>query len=143
MPAAIIAYGSLLPMALAVVLIPFNEPFGIAGADLSVGLIGYSSLLLAFLAGTRFGQTVRVTGVTITALATAIPVVVAVVTLFIPQTAAAGLLATAFAAQGAWDVWSADQSRLPRWYGRLRLQTTPIAVLILVGAVVALGSGAG
>ena len=46
------------------------------------------------------------------------------------------------AAQGAWDVWSADRARLTAWYGRLRLRTAPIAVLILAVAVVLLAPSA-
>ena len=45
------------------------------------------------------------------------------------------LLAAATAGQGAWDVWSAEAGLAPSWYGRLRLQLTVAATLILVATL--------
>jgi hypothetical protein len=138
--ASVFAYGALLPMAVGVVLIASNGIGSLGRADVTTGFLAYAALLLAFHAGTRFGHALRVTGVTVAVIASGAPLVAAFVSLWLPDRLAAGLLALAFAAQGAWDVWSADRARLTAWYGRLRLRTAPVAVLLLVAAVVLLSS---
>ncbi len=140
--AAAFAYASLAPMLLGLILIATNGIGGWTRSDITAGLLAYAALLLAFHAGTRFGHSLRVTGVTVAVTASGAPVLVAFVSLWLPDRPAAGLLALAFAAQGAWDVWSADRAQLTPWYGRLRLRTAPIAVLLLVAAVVLLSAEA-
>ena len=46
----------------------------------------------------------------------------------------------AHAAQGLWDVWSADGIRLPAWYGGLRARTTPLTVMLLIAGFFAGGN---
>jgi len=139
-PTAIaLSYGSLLPIAALVVLVatatdraPFVEALAL-----------YVTVLVTFLGGVRWGAAMRAdagrsAGLAFTILAPA----VAAMALFIPAAAAAGLLAATLAAQGAWDVWSGERGRLPFWYGRLRARTAPVAVVLMVVAVVLLAGDA-
>ncbi len=136
--AAIFAYASLLPLAVGVALIATHGVGSMSAEDVSQGFLAYAALLLAFHAGTRFGHSLRASSVTVAVVATGAPVVVAFVSLWLADPLAAGVLALSFAAQGAWDVWSADRAQLTPWYGRLRLRTAPVAVLLLAAAVVLL-----
>lgn len=134
--AAGLSYAALLPLAALLV------PVAMAGTeepDTAIVFIGYGALLLSFLAGIRWGQAMRTdAGRTAGLAAAALPALAGWLALLAPPIAAAGILAAAFAAQGAWDVWSAEASRLPVWYGRLRLRTTPITVALLVAALLVL-----
>lgn len=129
------AYGSLLPLAIGLVIIAAGGVGGFSADDAATGFLSYAALLLCFFAGARFGHALRVTGASVAATATALPVGIALLSLFLPDAVASGLLAVAFAGLGAWDVWSADRAQLTAWYGRLRFRTTPIAVLALIGGV--------
>lgn len=140
--ASVFAYASLAPLAIGLILIATDGVGGLDRADVAQGFLAYAALLLAFHAGTRFGHSLRASGVTVAVLASGAPVVVAFISLWLSEQLAAGLLALAFAAQGAWDVWSADRAQLTPWYGRLRLRTAPLAVLLLAAAVVLLAPSA-
>lgn len=137
--AIVVGYGSLVPLALGLIAILIGGIGTLTKADFSNGFIAYASLLLTFFAGARFGHALRVTGTSVAAALTIAPVIVALVALYLPDQIAAGILAVAYAAQGAWDVWSADRAALAAWYGRLRLRTTPIAVLLLASGVFVFG----
>ena len=142
LPAAILAYGSLAPLAAALILILTDGLDVVDAADAVAGLVAYAALLLSFLAGARFGSALRVTGAPMAVLITAVPIAAAMASMLIPSKAAVALLAAGLAAQGAWDVWAAERARLPDWYGRLRLRTTPIAVLVLIVGFVVIDGGA-
>ncbi|MCW5697090.1 MAG: DUF3429 family protein [Bauldia sp.] len=140
-PAAIaLSYLSLLPIIVLVVLVAVAED----RAGYADALILYVVLLVTFLAGIRWGHAMRADAARSEGLAlTVVAPLAAGAALFIPQAVAAGLLAAILAAQGAWDVWSAERGRLPFWFGRLRARTTPVAVVAMVAAVILLAAEAG
>ena len=135
-----IAFAALVPLGLALIVVAIDGIGGLTAETAGTAFIAYAALLLTFFAGARFGHALRAAGVTVAAAATALPVIVALASLYLPDRIAAGILAVAYAGQGAWDVWSADRAQLAAWYGRLRLRTTPIAVLLLIAGVFVLGS---
>lgn len=140
--AMVLCYLSLLPIAVLLVLAITAD----AGTDreaLAEALLLYVTMLVTFLAGIRWGNAMRADAARSDGLAvTILAPLVAGAALFVSQGAAAGLLAATLAAQGAWDVWSAERGRLPLWYGRLRARTTPVAVVLMVAAVILLAAAA-
>ncbi|MHA1559367.1 MAG: hypothetical protein ACTSWI_01680 [Alphaproteobacteria bacterium] len=132
-----IAFGSVIPLALNLAAIFWGGIGRFTESEAAIGFVGYAGLLLVFIAGARFGHSVRASrasGVIVAAAAMA----AALASIYLPAQIAAGVLAAAHAGHGAWDVWSADRALLPAWYGRLRLQTTLVAVPLLVVGVFAL-----
>ena len=132
-----IAVGSVIPLALNLAAILLGGVGRLTESDAAIGFVGYAGLLLIFIAGARFGHGMRVNGASGVAVASA-AAAAALSSLYLPAQIAAGVLAAALAGHGAWDVWSADRAQLPAWYGRLRLQTTLVAVPLLAVGVFAL-----
>jgi len=89
-----------------------------------------AALLLAFLAGVRFAR--GLAGEPRLAILAAATALAGFGATLLPAGLALLVLAFLHAAQGMWDVWSADGVRLPAWYAGLRARTAPLAVAILV-----------
>lgn len=130
-PAAAFAlYVLLAPMAVLVVALlaggvgPLDEG---AARD---ALLWLGAVMLAFLAGARFGR--GLAGSPRSIVLAAIPALAGWAALLLPAAPGLLVLALAHAAQGMWDVWSVDGIRLPAWYAGLRARTAPIAVVLLV-----------
>ena len=135
-----IGLGALVPLALSLASILFGGVGGFTESEAATGFVAYAGLLLVFIAGVRFGRGLRVNGAPgVTVAASAL--LAAIASIFLPAQIAAGVLAAGHAGHGAWDVWSADRAQLPGWYGRLRFQTTLVAVPILVAGVFVLEGG--
>jgi hypothetical protein len=139
--AALIAYAGLGPMVAGFIVV-FAGGIGAVGRDTALAILTrYAAVALTFLAGIRWGTAIRLAGGTqdiLAILAGPLIVLLAWIATLLPAPAALGLLAAGFAAQGAWDVWTADLGRLPAWYGGLRLRLTLIAVGLLVLTLFAL-----
>lgn len=98
-------------------------------------LLWLGAILLAFLAGVRFGR--GIAGSPRLLLLAAVPPLAGWAALLLPAAVALAVLALAHAAQGMWDVWSADGIRLPAWYAGLRARTAPITVVLLAAVLLA------
>jgi len=106
-------------------------------------MVGYGALLLSFLGGVRWGMTMRLSmgrREAATLAASLAPMLVGWIALFLPAGPALGLLAVAYAGQGAWDVWTIEAGYGPPWYGRLRVQFTLVVTAILAAALMLLGA---
>ncbi len=135
--AAIALHALLLPMAALAAVVVAG---GIGAFDedrATAALLWLGAIALAFLAGARFGRGLSASPRQI--VLTAIPPLAGWAALLLPAAPALVVMGVAHAAQGLWDVWSADGIRLPAWYGGLRARTTPIAVTLLVAAFFAGG----
>lgn len=92
----------------------------------------YSVVILSFLGGIRWGHALlrRHDDVTVperwTLLWSVVPSLVAWTTVFLEDQLAVGVLLIAFCAQGAWDSFSANADRLPKWFAPLRMVLTAI-----------------
>ncbi|MCW5718077.1 MAG: DUF3429 family protein [Bauldia sp.] len=134
---AVALYALLLPMA---VLVAIAVAGGLGGFDAGRAvdaLRWLGAVILAFLAGARFGR--GLAGSSRRVVLAAIPPLAGWAALLLPAGPGLLVLGLAHAAQGVWDVWSADGIRLPAWYGGLRARTTPIAVVLLVAGFFAGG----
>lgn len=123
---ALLLYAILLVMTALAVLVFTGAVDDPALAD---RLAALAAILLAFLAGVRFARGLAAPRIASVAAAAALA---GFATLFLPTGLALLVLAFLHAAQGMWDVWSADGVRLPAWYAGLRARTAPLAVAILV-----------
>ncbi|MFN3547324.1 MAG: DUF3429 domain-containing protein [Mesorhizobium sp.] len=102
-------------------------------------LQSYCAIILSFLGGIRWGlgMVFRHGGSPRDLIASCVPPLVGWAALFAPVPYAFGLLAVAFAAQGAWDTFAVHGGVAPRWYGRLRTLLTGLVVATMVLAFVA------
>lgn len=136
-----VGYGALVPLIVAAVLAATGGAGLIDEAEADTAFLVYALLLIAFQGGVRSGHELRARGMGSVALAGLAALAIAAALWFAPIELAFGIAAMAFAAQGAHDVWSAEVGRLPYWYGRLRLQTAPIAIIIAVTGLLLTASG--
>ena len=95
----------------------------------------YAAIILSFLGGIRWGASVRHpsenwTGPTFTL--SVVPSLVGWAAIFLSAPLTFGVLALAFAAQGAWDAFSAQQGRFGLWFARLRTVLTLLVVGVLL-----------
>ena len=102
-------------------------------------LQSYCAIILSFLGGIRWGlgMVFRDGGSPRDLIASCLPPLVGWAAVFVPVPYAFGLLAAAFAAQGAWDTFAVQGAVAPRWYGRLRILLTWLVVAAMVLAFVA------
>lgn len=104
-------------------------------------LTAYAALVLTFLAGVRLGFSMagreEVSGREV--LLALVPVLAAWVALILVPRYALGLLAIAFAAQGALDAFGVHAGTLPEWYGKLRMRMTFLKVAAMIAALIAIG----
>lgn len=135
--AALVVIASLLPLAALVGWVASGNEAD--GGDAARALVAYAGVLLAFAAGARYGLAVRVTGLVVNAALVGFAPLIGFVAMLMAPQAALALLAVGLAASGAFDVWSAERSGVPAWYGRLRLLTTPVAVLLVVAGLILVG----
>jgi len=139
--ASFIAYAGIGPLAAGLVIVLVGGLGNVSAAAALVILIRYAAVALSFLAGIRWGMALRLGGAKeelAVLLAAPVPVVLAWLSTLLAPPVALGLLAASFAGQGAWDVLTADQGRIPAWYGRLRARLTGGAVAILILTLLAL-----
>ena len=135
--------GALLPFVLLALDILLNAEAPFHPATMARAMVAYGVLFLSFLGGVRWGMTMRVTMTNreVAVLAFSLtPILVGWVALFLSAGPALGLLAVAYAGQGAWDVWTVEAGYGPAWYGRLRLQFTITVTVILTLALMLLGA---
>jgi hypothetical protein len=138
-PAAAVAlYALLVPMAV-LVLVVLIGGIGAFDAGRAIdALLWLGAVSLAFLAGARLGR--GLAGSPPQVLVAAIPPLAGWAALLLPVGPGLLVLGVAHAAQGLWDVWSADGIRLPAWYGGLRARTTPLTVALLIAGFFAGGN---
>lgn len=109
-------------------------------------MLGYGALVLSFLGGVRWGMTIRLAmgrREILLLAASLVPMLVAWLAIYLPTGPALGLLAVAYAAQGAWDVWAIEAGYGPPWYGRLRILFTLAVTALLAGSLIVLGNAPG
>lgn len=98
----------------------------------------YAALMLSFLGGVRWGIAVGAGRAARGELALdAVPALLGWIALVVPIPYAFGLLAVAFAAQGAWDALSSHAGSIPGWFASLRVRLTMAATAAMVLALVA------
>lgn len=136
-----LSYLSLLPFALLVAWLAAISPDHPWRDSTVAVLTAYAALVLTFVAGVRMGFAMagREQAGGREVLPALAPVLAALVALLLFPRGAFGLLAIAFAAQGAWDAFGVHAGMLPQWYGRLRMRMTFLKVAAMVAALVALG----
>jgi hypothetical protein len=101
-------------------------------------LAAYGALLVALFAGARLGLAIAGRGNAKRDAAVAVVSAIgALAALLVSATDAFVILATALAAQGAWDAFGVSSGALPGWYGRLRTRVTFAAVAIMLGGFAA------
>ena len=141
--ARLLGYAGVLPFLLTAVLIWFAGDAGVAAAAHRM-LMAYGAVILSFLGGVRWGLCIgpltgpdrnRELGLSV------LPPLVAWVAFLPGPILALGILVTGFIVQCLWDVMSAEQGRLPRWYATLRLQLTAVAVVCLLAGIARLIAG--
>ncbi len=99
-------------------------------------LIAYGAVILSFLGGVRWGIAMaqppaKVRRELMLAIA---PALVGWIGFATPVPYAFGVLAAAFAAQGASDTLAAHDGKAPAWYGRLRTVLTIVVVATMIAA---------
>ncbi len=135
--ARLLGYAGLLPFLLTAALMWFATDAGIAATAHKM-LMAYGAVILSFLGGVRWGLCIgplagpdrnRELGLSV------LPSLVAWVAFLPGPILALGILLTGFVVQCLWDVMSAEQGRLPRWYSTLRLQLTAVAAICLLAGI--------
>lgn len=105
------------------------------GATIAL-LKAYAAVVLSFLGGIRWASALR--GATDKAprdLSVSVaPGLAGWVATVLPLPFAFAMLAAAFAAQGAWDAFAAEEPGFPEWFRRLRVWLTPVAVAAMAAA---------
>jgi hypothetical protein len=103
--------------------------------------IAYGAVILSFLGGIRWGvalgpidETRRKRDLALSVL----PSLAGFAAFFTPPHLGLSLLVSGLLLQALWDVTSADQGLLPRWFGRLRIILTLAAATPLVAMLTAL-----
>jgi hypothetical protein len=103
--------------------------------------VAYGAVILSFLGGIRWGTALapiderrRMREMTLSV----IPSLVGFAAFFVPPHLGLSLLVSGFLLQALWDVTSADQGRLPRWFGRLRIILTILATVPLIAMLAGL-----
>jgi hypothetical protein len=127
-------------------------PFAVGSAVMAIGLqpaetwafvplLSHAAVILSFLGGVRWGLGLRLPTkdrLTIVLAWSVVPSLVAwiAVCLYARPLLALALLIFAHAAQGWFDVRTAEIDGAPRWYAKLRLQLAAIVTLCLLAAAV-------
>lgn len=111
----------------------------LAPADANRALVAYAAMLLVFSAGARFGLSIRTAGLARHALVVGAAPLLGLAATLMPARPALAMLAVAIAASGAFDVWSADRGTVPAWYGRVRIATSSVAIVLIVAAFLLVG----
>lgn len=99
------------------------------------GGIAYGAVILSFLGGIRWGEALKPYGARERAWAFSLSVVPSLAgwaALLMPSIPALSLLVAGFLMQSLWDVTSAQEGRLPGWFGKLRAILTSLAVTALI-----------
>lgn len=134
--AARLGYAGLLP-AIGLSLWLFGIPDDHAWRAQTIALLtSYAAIVLSFLGGIRWGIALSQPGDDVGrvyALAV-LPALGGWAAFFVPPPYSFVLLAVAFAAHGAWDTLSAQASRMPDWFARLRMQLTAGIVVTMIVA---------
>ncbi len=102
-------------------------------------LTGYGAVILSFLGGARWGFEIHRHGEASgrTLAVSMIPALVAFAAFAVPAPYVFAMLAVAFAAQGAWDSFSAHSGKVSQWYGRMRIILTVLVCAALIVAFMA------
>lgn len=102
-------------------------------------LTGYGAVILSFLGGVRWGIEVQRNGETSgrTMVISMIPALIGFSAFAVPVPFVFAMLAVAFAAQGAWDSFSAHSGQVPQWYGKMRMVLTVLVCAALIVAFMA------
>lgn len=111
-------------------------------------IIAYGATILSFLGGVRWGAAMKadegtpsprapdaVNGLMREFTLSVLPPLIAWGALLVAPSAGLGVLAIALVAVGLLDRFAVCDGRLPRWYGRLRLGLTVVAVSCLMAAL--------
>lgn len=122
------------PLGLLLVALALERAGAVAASWAPGALVAYAAVLLAFLAGARWGAGLRATGMRASIAGAAVPPLLGWAALLLPAVPGTALVAAALAGQGALDVWTADRGDLPGWYAAARIRLTLAAVAILVAA---------
>jgi hypothetical protein len=117
-----------LAMAVATVVSP---AFAAAHLGGEAAFLGYGAVILSFMGGVRWGRALSIEEPARAAeqmILSVAPSLAAWLALLIDRPWSLLLLLTCFAVQAAWDLSSARNGLLPRWFGRLRLTISVIVI---------------
>ena len=137
LPALIWGWGGVLPFAGICLALSFAEP-SIAAFAQEV-LVPYGAIILTFMGGVHWGlQMVRESSDRSLYTTGIAPSLFAVLAILFPVLPAIIVLGVGFIGLLIFDLWLMREGRVPRWYGRLRIQLTSavLACLIVAGLVI-------
>lgn len=119
-------------MALASIVSP---EFAAAQLGGDVAFLGYGAVILSFMGGVRWGRALSLEDPARAAeqmILSVAPSLVAWLALLVDRPWSLLLLMAGFALQAIWDVKSARNGLLPRWFGRVRLTISAIVVASII-----------
>lgn len=128
-----LSLSGVIPFALATLFLVFvgkGHPLQPVAVD---ALKTYGAVILSFLGGIRWGLALEATDRRFAAwvhVASVIPSLVGWFALFLPDAMAFGVLAVAFAAQGAWDSFAGQSGTFRNWFVHVRMVITTIVVAL-------------
>ncbi|MEO1065995.1 MAG: DUF3429 domain-containing protein [Pseudomonadota bacterium] len=103
----------------------------------TVSLVGYSAVILSFMAGARWGMAVKehdTFAQTRVMVLSVIPAILAWLSIMLPLTQSIPLLLVMFFTIGIWDILAMKAGGGPIWYAKLRFILTT-AVCVILGIV--------
>ena len=131
-----LALAGFAPFALCVLTLFASAENGEASQTALAALRLYAIVILSFLGGIRWGAALEREAPLRIFAASVLPSIIGFLTMFMPPVFALAVLVMSFAAQGAWDVMSAQNGSLPGWFGELRMKLTFLVVGALLAALV-------
>jgi Protein of unknown function (DUF3429) len=134
-----LAMAGFLPFALCLFWLLGTEPSEPNWQLALTAMRGYAIAILSFLGGVRWGAALEGETGARTFWHSVAPSILAWLTIFVQPVLALAILAMTFAGQGAWDVLSAQNGTLPRWYGGIRMKLTFMVVAVLLIAMFRVG----
>lgn len=113
-----------------------NHPTHVSTLSL---LTGYGAVILSFLGGARWGIEIHRNGEASgrIMIISMVPALIGFAAFAVPVPYVFAMLAVAFAAQGAWDSFSAHSGMVPQWYGKMRIVLTVLVCAALIVAFMA------
>jgi hypothetical protein len=137
--AEVLAVAGYFPFALCALVLLITDRNTPLWLDALGAMRAYGIAILSFLGGVRWGAAIDDEGAGRTFLHSVVPSLVGWSTVFMTPVFALAILAMAFAGQGAWDVLSAQNAVLPRWYGTIRMKLTLLVVSALLVSLFVVG----
>ena len=139
-PALVWGWGGVIPFASICLILGFAEP-SLAAFSQKV-LVPYGAIILTFMGGVHWGlQMVREAPENLLYTTGIGPSMFAVLAILLPVQPALIILSVGFVGLLLFDLWLMREGRVPRWYGRLRIQlTSAVLICLTIAGVMMPGS---